>query len=95
MMSRADAKAAGIIFIADLFGRDYVKRTFQKSCQAYPDDDETDFEYFVGFESENDRWSVYALVSVNRVTKEVSFLNYRLPNGETMPNPIKVSHSCM
>ena len=94
-MSRGDAKAAAILFIADLFGRDYVRKAFPGSCSACPKSDDTEFEYFIGFESDNGKWSSYAIVLVNRETKECSILNYRLPNGESMPNPIKISHACI
>ena len=34
-------------------------------------------------------WTVFARVSVNRETEKVPLLDYKLPNGKRMENPIK------
>lgn len=47
-----------------------------------------DMMYFLGFENDDDLWSVFAKVSVNRVTREVTFLDYKTPDGVRMENPI-------
>ena len=50
---------------------------------------------FFGFDDvdegdENDyKWKVFARVSVNRNTGKITFLDYKLPNGKRMENPIK------
>ena len=45
----------------------------------------------MGFEGDNETglWTVFARVSVNRETEKVTFLDYKLPNGNRMENPIK------
>lgn len=47
-----------------------------------------DMMYFLGFENVDDLWSVFAKVSVNRVTREETFLDYKTPDGVRMENPI-------
>lgn len=43
----------------------------------------------MGFEGEEGLWTVFAKVLVNRETKEVTFLDYKTPDGKRMENPIK------
>ena len=45
----------------------------------------------MGFEGDDEtgKWTVFARVSVNRETEEVTFLDYKLPDGKRMENPIK------
>ena len=93
MINKDEAKVDAWVAIADLVGRDYFKRNFDNSVQAYPDDqyDDVDYELFIGFETDDisGLWTVFAKVSVNRETEEVTFLDYKTPDGNRMDNPIK------
>ncbi len=52
MINKEEAKIEAWMAIADLFGKDYFRRHFEGSCQAYPPETEDDvlYEYFLGFE---------------------------------------------
>lgn len=91
MLNKDEAKVDAWGAIADLFGVDYFRAHFEDACQSYPDDqyDDVEYEYFMGFESEEGLWTVFAKVLVNRETKEVTFLDYKTPDGKRMENPIK------
>ncbi len=91
MLNKDEAKVDAWGAIADLFGGDYFRAHFEDACQAYPDDqyDDVEYEYFMGFEGEEGLWTVFAKVLVNRETKEVTFLDYKTPDGKRMENPIK------
>ncbi len=91
MLNKDEAKVDAWGAIADLFGVDYFRAHFEGACQSYPDDqyDDVEYEYFMGFEGEEGLWTVFAKVLVNRETKEVTFLDYRTPDGKRMENPIK------
>ena len=72
---------------------DYFRAHIEKACESYPTDnyDDVDWEYFLGFEGDDETglWTVFARVSVNRETEEVTFLDYKTPDGHRMDNPIK------
>ena len=93
MINKETAAAIAYLAIADLVGRNYFRSHFDDVCHAYPTDDNEDieYEYFMGFEGndETGKWTVFARVSVNRETEEVTFLDYKLPDGKRMENPIK------
>ena len=93
MWNKDEAKVAALVFIADFFGKEYVKSHLFDSCESYPTDnyDEVEYEYFIGFEGndETNLWTVFARVLVNRETKECTFLDYKTPDGKRMENPIK------
>ena len=91
MINQYEAKIEAWNAIADLMGLEYFRSHFVGSCQAYPPEEENDinYEYFLGFEDKDDLWTVFARVSVNRETKEVTFLDYKTPDGKRMENPIK------
>ena len=93
MWNKDEAKIAAIVFIADHFGKDYVKSHISNACEAYPTDDsnEVEYEYFVGFEGDegSNLWTVFARVLVNQETKECRFLDYKTPDGKRMDNPIR------
>ncbi len=91
MLNKDEAKVDAWGAIADLFGVDYFRAHFKDVCQAYPDDqyDDVEYEYFMGFEGDEGLWKVFAKVLVNRETKEVTFLDYKTPDGKRMENPIK------
>ncbi len=81
------------IEIAKKLGVEYVKAHLNGSCESYPTDnyDDVDWEYFLGFDGDDETglWTVFARVSVNRETEEVTFLDYKTPEGHRMENPIK------
>ena len=93
MINKETAAAIAYLAIADLVGRDYFRSHFNDVCHAYPSPeyDDIDCEYFMGFEGDDEtgKWTVFARVSVNRETEEVTFLDYKLPDGKRMENPIK------
>lgn len=91
MTSKDNAMAIAILKIAELFGKEYVKNNFHNACVSYPKTDDIMYEYFCGFEGnkKTNKWTVFARVLVNRENEEIVFLDYRLPNGERMKDPIK------
>ena len=92
MLTKEQATADAWLQISELVGREYFKEHFEGSTHSYPaDSNEVEYEYFIGFEGddESDLWTVFARVSVNRETEKVTILDYKLPNGERMKNPIK------
>ena len=92
MINIEEAKVNAWVAIANLFGRDYFKAHFESACHSYPDEqyDDPDYEYFMGFESEEETglWRVFAKVSVNRETEEVVFLDFKTPEGKRMIDPV-------
>ena len=93
MQNKTEAKMLATIEIAKKLGVEYVKAHLNGLCESYPTDDydDVDWEYFLGFEGdyETGLWTVFARVSVNRETEEVTFLDYKTPAGHRMENPIK------
>ena len=93
MINKETAAAIAYLAIADLVGRNYFRSHFDDVCHGYPtnDNEDIEYEYFMGFEGndETGKWTVFARVSVNRETEEVTFLDYKLPDGKRMENPIK------
>lgn len=94
MINIYEAQVLAWVSIADLVGRTYFRSHFEGSCSSYVSEDNgkkdlMDFEYFIGFEAVDDLWTVFARVSVNRETEEVTFLDYKLPDGKRMENPPK------
>jgi hypothetical protein len=93
MINKETATAIAYLAIADLVGHDYFRSHFNNVCHGYPSDeyDDVEYEYFMGFEGDDETglWTVFARVSVNRETEKVTFLDYKLPNGKRMKNPIK------
>ena len=93
MLNKFEAKLLATIEIAKLLGIDYVKANLNGSCESYPTDDydDVEWEYFLGFEGDDESglWTVFARVLVNRETKQVTFLDYKTPDGKRMENPIK------
>lgn len=93
MLNKTEAKMLATIEIAKKLGVEYVKAHLNGSCESYPTDnyDDVDWEYFLGFDGDDETglWTVFARVSVNRETEEVTFLDYKTPEGHRMENPIK------
>ena len=93
MLNKYEAKVDALVAIANLVGLAYFRTHIEKACESYPTDDydDVDWEYFLGFEgnSETGLWTVFARVSVNRETEEVTFLDYKTPDGHRLDNPIK------
>ena len=94
MINKDEAKVIAWIAIAQLVGIEYFRAHFEGSCESYPADefDDVEWEYFIGFDDvddESDVWNVFARVSVNRETEQVTLLDYKTPDGHRMENPIK------
>lgn len=93
MISKDEARIDAWVAIANLMGRDYFKSHFVGACQSYSTEDNNDieYEYFIAFESDQESklWTVFARVSVNRETGQITFLDYKTPDGKRMENPIK------
>lgn len=92
MLSNNACRIKSILKIAELFGNEYVKENYHNSCTAYTNDDnDEEYEFFCGFQSDNktNKWLIFARVSVNRITEQVIFLDYKLPNGKRMEQPLK------
>ena len=93
MINKEEAKIDAWIAIAELMGKEYFQKHFDGSCQSYPPEESEDveWEYFLGFEGDEETglWSVFARVLVNRETEQVTFLDYKTPDGKRMPNPLK------
>lgn len=93
MLKKYEAKIFTTIEIAKLLGINYVKQHLNESCESYPTDDfdDVEWEYFLGFEGDEETglWTVFARVSVNRETEQVTFLDYKTSDGKRMENPIK------
>ena len=47
--------------------------------------------FFCGFQGDDkiNKWIIFARISVNRMTEQVIFLDYKLPNGKRMEQPLK------
>ena len=93
MINKTEAKIDALVAIANLVGIDYFRAHIENACESYPADeyDDMDYEYSLGFEGDDESglWTVFARVSVNRKTEEVTFLDYKTPDGTRMENPIK------
>lgn len=92
MINKDEARIEAWLAISKLFGNDYFRSHFNEAWQSYStEDDENEFEYFIGFEGVEDspKWKVFARVLVNRENKTVTFLDYKTPDGTRMQNPIK------
>lgn len=74
MINKDEAKVDALVAIANLVGLDYFRAHIEKACESYPTDnyDDVEWEYFLGFDGDddNDLWTVFARVSVNRETEE-------------------------
>ncbi len=93
MITTQEAKVDAYVKIAELVGKDYFLAHIENAVESYPTDDYSDlnWEYFLGFEGNDETglWTVFARVSVNRETEDVTFLDYKTPDGHRMDNPIK------
>lgn len=87
MINKDEAKIIAILAIAKLFGKEYVRNHINNACETYPNENDVEYIYFLGFEDDGELWSVFAKVLVNRETKDVRFLDYKTPDGERMNNP--------
>ena len=93
MINKQEAKVDAYVKIAELMGKEYFLGHIEKAVESYPADDydEINWEYFLGFEGDKKTglWTVFVRVSVNRETEQVTFLDYKLPNGQRMDHPLK------
>jgi len=88
MLNNEEAKICACYAIAQLFGIEYFRSHVYEACEARSDGDDEDMMYFLGFEGDGELWTVFAKVNVNRETREVTFLDYKTPEGKRMENPI-------
>ena len=93
MITKEEAKVDALVAIAHIVGLEYFRTHVEEACESYPtnDYDDVDWEYFLGFEGneETGLWTVFARVSVNRETEEITVLDFKTPDGHRMDNPIK------
>ena len=92
MLTNNACKIKSILRIAELFGNEYVKENYPNSCIAYTvDNNNEEYEFFCGFQGDDktNEWIIFARISVNRMTEQVIFLDYKLPNGKRMEQPLK------
>ena len=93
MLNEFDSKIIACGAIADIVGDEYFRENYKTACEAYTADslDNRCFEYFLGFEgdSETGNWNVFVKVSVDRETKDVTYLDYKTPSGKRMEKPPK------
>jgi hypothetical protein len=92
MISIDEAKIIATVEIAKIMGFEYTKQHIGSATESFPIDepDKKDFEYFLAFEGDEEtgNWTVFGRVSVDRETQKVTFLDYKLPDGTRMENPI-------
>ena len=65
MITKGNAIAISILKISELFGKEYLKRNFNKACHSYPDNDNVMFDYFCGFlgDYETNLWRELAYIA--------------------------------
>lgn len=90
-MTIPNAMAIATIKIAEIIGKDYFRENYENSIKTELVNPKNDYPYFIGFEGDNEKnlWTVFAYVNVDRATESVTILDYRLPDGTRMENPIK------
>jgi len=88
MLNKFESKIIACSAIADLLGIAYFKAHINDACEAFSGEESIELMYFIGFEGIDDYWTVFAKVNVNRETKEITFLDYKTPDGKRMENPI-------
>ena len=91
-MLRTDwLRIIGTVKIAELFGADYVKANIKNAIEGQAINHSGNGEYFLGFKGDKatNKWLEYAYIEVDPKTQRTTFLDYRLPSGERMSNPVK------
>ena len=91
MLDKNTIAIKGIVKTAELFGEDYVREHYPKlEVESISEPIDGEYQYFVAFagDKEKNLWTVFSLVGVNETTGDKRMLDYRLPNGERMKNPI-------
>ena len=91
MTSKENAMGIAILKMAEIFGKEYMRNHYFGACHSYTGGDDRMYDYFTGFEGDDDtnKWTVFAYVRVDRETEEAIFLDYRLPDGTRMENPVR------
>lgn len=90
MLSRADMMMEGVFATARLFGEDYVRNNYHsKECEVFAEAKNGVSRYFVAFTSNKNKWDVFCSVSIDQETGKTKYLDYRLPSGLRMKNPIE------
>lgn len=91
MISKNGAQISGFYLIGSIFPEDYLKAKCKEACCMVSEESDGKYEYFLGFESDqsNHLWNVFASVSIDANTGKSEFLDYRLPSGLRMRNPVQ------
>lgn len=91
MLSTQNMIAIACTKMIELFGKDYMQKKFLGACHSKTFLSEDEFEFFCGFEGNDttNKWTVFARIMVNCESGETQVLDYKLPNGLRMKNPIK------
>lgn len=80
----------GVFATARLFGREYVRNNYdKKECECFAEPKDGIARYFIAFTSVEDRWDVFCSVSIDQESGKTKYLDYRLPSGYRMKNPIE------
>lgn len=91
MINCDEAKVLAWKTISEVVGLDYFRANFETACEAQTpnNDDDPLFDYFLGFDGDDDsnKWSVFVKVVVNRETQTVEIMDYKTPDGIRMENP--------
>ncbi len=91
MLEKQDLIYNASVKMMELFGKKYLQEhMFNNSCHTQAEDRDY-FELFCGFAGirETNKWTEFAYVRVHKETGEAEFLDYGLPDGTRMENPIK------
>lgn len=92
MLSEYAVQVKAILYVARLFGDDYVRQHRFSACSVlcyeFTDDEAN---VFLGFEGDNkeNKWTEFASMAVNKITGDVRFLDYKLPSGRRMAKPVQ------
>lgn len=90
MLSENAVKVKAILYAASIFTDDYIRKHKDDACGClyYPETGEA--EYFLGFAGDlpSNKWTEFIVVGVDVNTGKTRSLDYKLPSGFRMKNPI-------
>lgn len=92
MLTKKNMIGKATEMMIELFGIEYMREhMFNNCCHAQSEDGDY-FELFCGFvgDKETNKWTEFAYVHVHKETGEAEALDYKLPDGTRMKNPIKL-----
>lgn len=91
MLTNTNISVKGTLKTASLFSNEYVKEHAKNACYAISEEHNGKYEVFIGFvgNSKTNQWEVFSFISVDSDTGKTEFLDYRLPSGLRMKNPLK------